>query len=578
MAQGFLGGALLGGVVSLGAAGVASVVAPLNVPAQTASPQISDTAPDAGATPEAVAAIAREEGVGTPAAVTQDKPIGGQSAPRTTAPEADSLTDLSVTSAPAAKAPVTGDATELAAPADIAQAGGVDLSQEDPVLPNPQALAPMMPEGSDAVAIDTTPAARPVPKVTEIAPVSEEMADEIVADALAKAMDPAAKEDTGQSGAQESTDQADVDVAGADVPESDAPVNETPVEGAPVDSADQTDVTEAAAAPETEAPEAEATPEIVQTEIAPVEPPAAVVPEGRDTEENEADTSQVAMLAPSARPQIGTPAISLTDRDSGVVVNRLGNSGAGTAIDKIEKVTIITDGPSGGDLRPITQYAQPFANAENKPLMSIILIDDGSNPTSGAPGIAALRSFPYTLSFAVDSALPDAAERVALYRKEGFEVLAMVDLPQGALASDVETTLGVTLSQMREIVGVLEGTREGVQATREVADQVTAILAQSGHGLVTQDKGLNTMPKLARKEGVPADPVFRDFDSAGQTATVIRRFLDQAAFKAGQEGAVVMLGRLRPDTISALLLWGLQDRAGKVALAPISAVLTREDG
>lgn len=569
MAQGFLGGALLGGVVSLGAAGVASVIAPLNVPVQTASPQISDTAPDAGATPEAVAAIAREQGVSTPTAVTQDKPIGGQSAPRTTAPEADSLTDLSVTSAPAAKAPVTGDATELAAPADIAQAGGVDLSQEDPVLPNPQALAPMMPEGSDAVAIDTTPAARPVPKVTEIAPVSEEMADEIVADALAKAMNPDSQEDAGQSGAQEATDQADVDVvAGADVSEA-----ETPVEGV-----DQTDVTEEAAAPETEAPEAEATPEIVQTEIAPVDPPAAVVPEGRDTEENEADTSQVAMLAPSARPQIGTPAISLTDRDNGVVVNRLGNSGAGTAIDKIEKVTIITDGPSGGDLRPITQYAQPFANAENKPLMSIILIDDGSNPTSGAPGIAALRSFPYTLSFAVDSALPDAAERVALYREEGFEVLAMVDLPQGALASDVETTLGVTLSQMREVVGVLEGTREGVQSTREVADQVTAILAQSGHGLVTQDKGLNTMPKLARKEGVPADPVFRDFDSAGQTATVIRRFLDQAAFKAGQEGAVVMLGRLRPDTISALLLWGLQDRAGKVALAPISAVLTREDG
>lgn len=568
MAQGFLGGALLGGVVSLGAAGVASVIAPLNVPVQTASPQISDTAPDAGATPEAVAAIAREQGVSTPTAVTQDKPIGGQSAPRTTAPEADSLTDLSVTSAPAAKAPVTGDATELAAPADIAQAGGVDLSQEDPVLPNPQALAPMMPEGSDAVAIDTTPAARPVPKVTEIAPVSEEMADEIVADALAKAMNPDSQEDAGQSGAQEATDQADVDVAGADVSEA-----ETPVEGA-----DETEMTEEAAAPETEAPEAEATPEIVQTEIAPVDPPAAVVPEGRDTEENEADTSQVAMLAPSARPQIGTPAISLTDRDNGVVVNRLGNSGAGTAIDKIEKVTIITDGPSGGDLRPITQYAQPFANAENKPLMSIILIDDGSNPTSGAPGIAALRSFPYTLSFAVDSALPDAAERVALYREEGFEVLAMVDLPQGALASDVETTLGVTLSQMREVVGVLEGTREGVQSTREVADQVTAILAQSGHGLVTQDKGLNTMPKLARKDGVPADPVFRDFDSAGQTATVIRRFLDQAAFKAGQEGAVVMLGRLRPDTISALLLWGLQDRAGKVALAPISAVLTREDG
>jgi uncharacterized protein len=33
---------------------------------------------------------------------------------------------------------------------------------------------------------------------------------------------------------------------------------------------------------------------------------------------------------------------------------------------------------------------------------------------------------------------------------------------------------------------------------------------------------------------------------------------------------------LRPDTISALLLWGLQDRASKVTLAPVSAVLLRQ--
>jgi polysaccharide deacetylase 2 family uncharacterized protein YibQ len=87
-------------------------------------------------------------------------------------------------------------------------------------------------------------------------------------------------------------------------------------------------------------------------------------------------------------------------------------------------------------------------------------------------------------------------------------------------------------------------------------------------------KGLNTAQKLLAREGVPSAAVFRDFDAKGQNATVIRRFLDQAAFKAGQEGAgVVMVGRLRPDTVSALLLWGLQDRANRVALSPISALL-----
>lgn len=189
-----------------------------------------------------------------------------------------------------------------------------------------------------------------------------------------------------------------------------------------------------------------------------------------------------------------------------------------------------------------------------------------------------LKDFPYALNFAVDSNLPDAAERVAMYRAEGFEVLGMVDMPAGALPSDAETNLGVLLPQMGEIVGVLEGQGVGLQESREISDQVTAILAQSGHGLVAQAKGLNSMPNLARKAGVPAAPIFRDFDGKGQDARVIRRFLDQAAFKAGQEGAVIMLGRLRPETISALLVWGLQDRAGTVALAPVSAVLTREPG
>ena len=96
--------------------------------------------------------------------------------------------------------------------------------------------------------------------------------------------------------------------------------------------------------------------------------------------------------------------------------------------------------------------------------------------------------------------------------------------------------------------------------------------------MVFLPKGLDTARKLAQKEGVPAATVFRDFDSEDQDAPTIRRFLDQAAFKASQEtNGVIMLGRLRPETISALLLWGLQDRASRVALAPVSALLLQTE-
>ena len=39
---------------------------------------------------------------------------------------------------------------------------------------------------------------------------------------------------------------------------------------------------------------------------------------------------------------------------------------------------------------------------------------------------------------------------------------------------------------------------------------------------------------------------------------------------------MVMSGRLRPETISTLLLWWFEDRGSRVAMAPISAVMMDE--
>jgi len=137
--------------------------------------------------------------------------------------------------------------------------------------------------------------------------------------------------------------------------------------------------------------------------------------------------------------------------------------------------------------------------------------------------------------------------------------------------------LRATLRELPQTVAVMEGDQTGLQADKAVSDQAAALLAETGHGLVLFSKGLNTAQKLAAKAGVPAVTVFRDFDGQDQSAAVIRRFLDPAAFKARPtETGVVMVGRLRAATISALLLWGLQDRASQVALAPVSAVLQAE--
>lgn len=529
MARGMLSGIGLGAVFSLGLAGVISVLVPIE---PQRAPQVgtadSVAPPETSAVQPAVTITAQTGGTPTQPQARLRAPVDehSPSAPATAAPPPRMTTEVGmpVSDAPPVEAGVSAPTSETAAlaprpepvsalhssPTDATPAMPTPLAQpqtgtaesltpprpappsvsvqtgvDDPVLPNPQALAPMIPDDS-ADSVVTQGAQLPVPPTAEgVAPPR-----------------PSEPEDTET----------------AQTPELQNPVPQYP-----------------------EAPDM----------------PAATAPKPRVVP---VPGTQSVTSGTSAQPRIGTPANSLitrTEEEGTVVAEETTQPGSDVS----------------ADAPPIRRYAQPFENPEGKPLMSIVLMDTGVDLDVGSIGLPALSSFPYPVSFAVDITLPDAANRAARFRAEGFDVLALIDLPQGARPVDAEVTLDVALSGMAEIVGVLEGTGEGVQGSREVADQVIRILQASGHGLVTQNRGLNSMPNLALKQGVPAAPVFRDFDSEGQQPRVIRRFLDQAAFKAGQEGGVIMLGRLRPETIEALLVWALADRASSVALAPVSAVL-----
>jgi polysaccharide deacetylase 2 family uncharacterized protein YibQ len=377
------------------------------------------------------------------------------------------------------------------------------------------------------------------------------------------------------TGGTDGLEAPDVNTAdGAVVVDGDAPVLPSPQAAAPAESENETELSISTDPSQPLAPqvpedetvfegtEQDPAAKEAEPEKATVPAPFEVVPE--EPEQPEAPTAEKETTFPPVdtaeeelRPQISRPAGSLVDRDN----------------DPVEQAQQPADQAEVADLAPIDAFAVPFENADAKPLMSIVLIDAGADLEGAAVGLPALRSFPAPITFAVDASLPDAVARMNKYRGGGFEVLAMVDFPSGATAGDAEVTLDAVLSQMTDVVGVLEGVGNGMQESREASDQATQILLSTGHGFVTHSNGLNTVAKLAEREGVPTSTVFRDFDSADQSPTVIRRLLGQAAFRAGQEGGVIMLGRLRSDTISALLLWRLQDRAARVSMAPISAVL-----
>jgi polysaccharide deacetylase 2 family uncharacterized protein YibQ len=444
-----------------------------------------------------------------------DGPTQG-GAPRVEDPGRDDLSPLAGADTAPVAMPDTGTVGALGAPpADAPSEGRVAVGSDSPVLPAPQAAAPVRPEGETRLVISTEPAQPPAPDPGE-------------ADAGLAAPVPSTPQDAPRQEA-------------ATAPDVQTEITE-PV--APADEAD--DVQDSVAA---QALPAEDAPDTRKAVIEPVAP----------------DEGAPAPEAAPASPRLA-PSDTLGNRAEGVTVGRLPRIGDAPEAMEAPETAETTETQEGA----LRRNAVAFDPPGDRPLMAIVLLDEGQ----GTLGLEALQAFPYPLSFAIPAGRPDAAEAAARYRDAGFEVLIAADLPESATAADTETAMQAWLAALPQAVAVIEGTGTGLQGSREASAQLAPILTETGHGIVMLPNGLNTAQKLIAREGVPSATLFRDIDGQGQNAGAVRRFLDQGAMRAGQQDeGVIMLGRVRPDTISALLLWGLQDRAASVALAPVSAVL-----
>jgi hypothetical protein len=217
--------------------------------------------------------------------------------------------------------------------------------------------------------------------------------------------------------------------------------------------------------------------------------------------------------------------------------------------------------------------AVPFEAPETGALMAVILIDD---PDGGlTPDTLTRFSFP--VAFAIDPLVPGAATRAAIYRDAGFELVILGDIfPEGATETDVAQAIEGAIAAVPGAVALLDTPGGRIQGDRAILDATVDTLAVTGHGLVAFPQGLNAAEQTARRADVPAATMFRQLDDEDQRATVITRFLGRAGFAAGEEGTVVVVGRTRPDTVTALFSWALGARSGGVTLAPLSAVLLRE--
>jgi polysaccharide deacetylase 2 family uncharacterized protein YibQ len=309
------------------------------------------------------------------------------------------------------------------------------------------------------------------------------------------------------------------------------------------------------------------------------------------------EETQVAEDTKSAIPQITTESTentssgstlagssTLGDKATKVVVNRLptisGNTSQNEANAEPETELDLEAAPEtttaeATDLGAVRAYA---ANAEvqaGQSLFSVILIDAGENGMSRD----ALLDVGFPATIAVDPIAQDASEAMKAFRGAGFEVIAIPeDLPQAASPSDVEVAMSGYFNVMSEVIGVLDPLDGRIQSNRSLLQPVLGAIRASGHGLVTYNRGLNSAVKAARREEIPAATVFRILDGDLENGATITRYLDRAAFAAGKDGSVVVVGRSYPETVEAIGNWIESQTDGALAFVPVSAVMLAAEG
>ncbi len=248
----------------------------------------------------------------------------------------------------------------------------------------------------------------------------------------------------------------------------------------------------------------------------------------------------------------------------GVVANRLPRIGTDVAADDAEVAAAV-------DQPPMVRFASDFENPDQRPVFSIILLDSGLSEADRAQ----VAGLPFPVTVALDPLAPTTPAASAAYRAAGREVVMLASgIPTGAEATDVAVTFQNNADVLPESVAVLDLEQNGFQGNRPLATLVVPAIKDQGRAVITWDQGLNAGDQVARREGVASGMVFRRMDGAGTDIAGIRRSLDKAAFKAGQDGRVIVVADAGPETLAALMVWVLEGRGADVAIAPVTAALT----
>lgn len=306
-------------------------------------------------------------------------------------------------------------------------------------------------------------------------------------------------------------------------------------------------------------------------------PPAAAAPEPSRTSQPDATPAPEAAPTQPARtnrlPVVRTPGQDGTARSGipapSVRTNRLPRIG-----DPVEEGAapvedaVVEEVPAGPEGTALARNSVPFEAPADVPRLSVVLVHEGD----GLTGATDLSDLPVPVSFAVSATASDAGDAARLYRAGGHEVALIPALPRAGRAQDVEVALADSLRIVPDAVALMDPTGQAFQNSRVGLAQVILAATDTGHGVVTVARGLNSAQQIAERQGVPAGIVFRALDPSTDRFALARA-LDQAAFRARQDGNAILVAPADPEVLAALVEWALENRTTTVVLAPLSAVL-----
>lgn len=292
-------------------------------------------------------------------------------------------------------------------------------------------------------------------------------------------------------------------------------------------------------------PPAQPMPETPRAETGASEPPATPAPAGVPVQDSVLEVPTPSVSDDAALPRIIRPESAPLTED--------------------EQTADIPPEPEGTDPRAIIANAMDFEADPDSGLVALVLVHSGNLPPS-PDQIAAL---PPEVGFAVDAALPAARAIAQAYRAQGREVVAIPDLSSGAQADAVVASFDTVPGA----VAIMDDPETGFATDSGTLSSLIATVSATGHGFIAHPRGLNSAQKAADRDGVPARLVFRTVDANAQSDDAIRRLLDQATFRARQEGSVVITVHSDLSSLAAVVEWALANRTGQVMLAPVSAAL-----